>query len=231
MIWHNSFFGDHERMVSFFHMPHGEEHGSEARAGDGEHEEAAEAGASPEEAAAEDDHGEAVASEAAEDHGGGVEAVSEVPPLGGAIAMNATSEEVLDAAHHSPWYVKVSPFLAMLVGTVLAWVMYVRVPSLPGRIAATNRPLYDFLLNKWYFDEIYDAVFVRPASWLGRFFWRRGDGTVIDGTINGVAMGIVPTFTRAANRVQSGYVFHYAFAMVIGLAILLTWFTITGGVE
>jgi NADH-quinone oxidoreductase subunit L len=247
MIWHNSFFGDHERMVSFFHMPHGEEHGSEARAGDGEHEETAEAGASPEEAAAADgehateaapaeEAGEAVASEAAaeegaEDHGGEVEAVSEVPPLGGAIAMNSGSEEVLDAAHHSPWYIKVSPFVAMLVGTILAWVMYMRVPALPSRIAATNRPLYDFLLNKWYFDEIYDAVFVRPAAWLGRFFWRRGDGTVIDGTINGVAMGVVPTFTRAVNRVQSGYVFHYAFAMVIGLAILLTWFTITGGAE
>ena len=223
MIWHNQFFGDHDRMTSFFHMPHGEEHGSEARAGDGEHEEAAEAGASPQEAAAED---------GADDHGGGgIEAVSEVPPLGGAIAMNARSEEVLDAAHHSPAWVKMSPFLAMLVGTALAWLMYIRAPALPGRIAATNRPLYDFLLNKWYFDEIYDAVFVRPAGWLGRFFWRRGDGTVIDGTIDGVAMGIVPTFTRAANRVQSGYVFHYAFAMVIGLAVLLTWFTITGGAE
>jgi NADH-quinone oxidoreductase subunit L len=127
--------------------------------------------------------------------------------------------------------VKLSPFLAMALGTALAWLMYIRNPALPGRIAATNRPLYDFLLNKWYFDEIYEFVFIRPASWLGSFFWRRGDGTIIDGTINGVAMGIVPTFTRAANRVQSGYVFHYAFAMVIGLAVLLTWFTITGGAE
>jgi NADH-quinone oxidoreductase subunit L len=109
--------------------------------------------------------------------------------------------------------------------------MYVRRPDLPGRIAATNRPLYEFLLNKWYFDEIYDAVFVRPAASIGRFLWQRGDGTVIDGTINGVAMGFIPTFTRAVSRAQSGYVFHYAFAMVIGIAILLTWFTLTGGVE
>jgi NADH-quinone oxidoreductase subunit L len=145
--------------------------------------------------------------------------------------MNATSEEVLDAAHHSPAWVKASPFLAMLLGTGLAYLMYVRRPDLPGRIAATNRPLYDFLLNKWYFDEIYDAVFVRPAQGLGRLFWRGGDGAVIDGTINGVALGIVPTLTRAAGRAQSGYVFHYAFVMIVGLALILTWFTITGGVE
>jgi NADH-quinone oxidoreductase subunit L len=154
-----------------------------------------------------------------------------MPELGGAIAMNEASNEVLDAAHHSPWYVKISPFLAMAIGTALAWLMYIRAPYLPGRIAATNRPLYDFLLNKWFFDEIYDFVFVRPAAWLGRFFWKRGDGTVIDGAIDGVAMGVVPTFTRAVNRVQSGYVFHYAFAMVVGLAVLLTWFTITGGAQ
>ena len=119
----------------------------------------------------------------------------------------------------------------MLIGLGLAWVMYIRAPWVPARLAETQHPLYRFLLNKWYFDEIYEFVFIRPASWLGSFFWRRGDGTIIDGTVNGVAMGIVPTFTRAANRVQSGYVFHYAFAMVIGLAVLLTWFTITGGAE
>ncbi len=249
MIWHKSFFGDHESMTAFFHMPHAEahgegEHGAEARAGDGEAEPLAEAGDAPAEAAAEDGavatdaapaEGEAVANEAAEseaEHAAGeIEITAEAPPIGGAIAMNSGSEAILDAAHHSPAWVKASPFLAMLVGTGLAWLFYIRNPALPGRIAATNRPLYNFLLNKWYFDEIYDVVFVRPAAWLGSFFWRRGDGTIIDGTINGVAMGVVPTFTRAVNRAQSGYVFHYAFAMVIGLAVLLTWFTITRGVE
>ncbi|TNC73747.1 NADH-quinone oxidoreductase subunit L [Rubellimicrobium roseum] len=232
MIWHNSFFGDHERMTAFFDMPHGEEHGSEARAGDAhsEGEAHAEAGATPEEAAAEDGQ----ASEAAPEEATAApteESDVLVPGLGGAIAMNQASEAVLDAAHHSPALVKLSPFLAMLIGTALAYVMYIRRPDLPGRIAATNRPLYEFLLNKWYFDEIYDAVFVRPAAWLGSFLWRRGDGTVIDGTINGVAMGVIPTFTRLAGRFQSGYVFHYAFTMVVGIAILLTWFTITGGAE
>jgi NADH-quinone oxidoreductase subunit L len=246
MIWHNAFFGDHDRMTSFFHMPHAEEHGSEARAGDGEAEPIAEGGEAPAEAAAEDGHAvaaeaapaegeadEAVASEVAEEveHGSEIVVGAHPAPLGGAIAMNEGSEAVLDAAHHSPVWVKLSPFLAMLIGTGLAYLMYMRQPGLPRRLADTNRPLYEFLLNKWYFDEIYDWIFVRPAVGIGRFFWRRGDETVIDGTINGVAMGIVPTFTRAVNRVQSGYVFHYAFAMVIGLAILLSWFTITGGTE
>jgi NADH-quinone oxidoreductase subunit L len=121
--------------------------------------------------------------------------------------------------------------VAMLLGLALAYQMYIRRPDLPGRLVAAQRPLYEFLLNKWYFDEIYDAVFVRPARALGRLFWRGGDGAVIDGTINGVAMGIVPTFTRLAGRAQSGYVFHYAFAMVIGLALILTWFAIGGGTE
>ncbi|WP_210527815.1 NADH-quinone oxidoreductase subunit L [Rubellimicrobium arenae] len=230
MIWHNSFFGDHERMVSFFDMPESGEHSSDARAGDAEAEPIAEAGESPSEAAAESGAASEVApEETAAAPGEGAEVLA--APLGGAIAMNEASEHVLEAAHASPVWVKLSPFLAMLIGTALAYVMYIRRPDLPRRIAAANRPLYEFLLNKWYFDEIYDFVFVRPAVWLGRFLWQRGDGTVIDGTINGVAMGIVPTFTRAVNRAQSGYVFHYAFAMVIGIAILLTWFTITGGAE
>ena len=117
----------------------------------------------------------------------------------------------------------------MLIGLGLAYVMYIRSPDLPGRIAAANRPLYLFLLNKWYFDEIYAFLFVRPAQAIGRFLWKSGDGATIDGAINGVAMGIVPFFSRLAGRLQSGYLFHYAFAMVIGVAILVTWMTLAGG--
>ena len=96
-------------------------------------------------------------------------------------------------------------------------------------LAANQAPLYRFFLNKWYFDEIYDATFVRGAKWLGRFLWKKGDGMVIDGTINGVAMGIVPFFTRLAGRAQSGYMFHYAAAMVLGIVIFITWMTLCGG--
>ena len=99
----------------------------------------------------------------------------------------------------------------------------------PKRIAELNRPMYLFLLNKWYFDEIYDAIFVSPAKALGRLLWKRGDGATIDGTINGIAMGIIPFFTRLAGRAQSGYIFTYALAMVIGIVIFVSWMTFTGG--
>ena len=84
-------------------------------------------------------------------------------------------------------------------------------------------------MNKWYFDELYDFIFVQPAKAIGRLLWKRGDGNVIDGGLNGLAMGIIPFFTRLAGRAQSGYIFTYAFAMVIGIAVLVTWMTMSGG--
>ena len=146
----------------------------------------------------------------------------------GAIYM-APDNHVLDDAHHVNWLVKISPFFAMLFGFVTAWLFYMTKLDLPRRVAESNPILYQFLLNKWYFDEIYDVIFVRPTQWLGRFLWRLGDGKIIDGCINGLAMGIIPFFTKLTGRIQSGYIFNYAFGMVIGIAILVTWMTITGG--
>ncbi|EAR50421.1 NADH dehydrogenase subunit L [Oceanicola granulosus HTCC2516] len=151
-------------------------------------------------------------------------------PGDGAIYIGPDNH-VLDDAHSTPIWVKVSPFIAMLLGLALAYQMYIRRPDWPAKLAENQRPLYNFLLNKWYFDEIYDFVFVRPAAWIGRTFWKRGDGAVIDGGINGLAMGVMPFFTRLAGRAQSGYVFTYAFFMVIGIAILLTWMTLAGGAQ
>ncbi|GIT92926.1 NADH-quinone oxidoreductase subunit L [Jannaschia pagri] len=141
----------------------------------------------------------------------------------------AEGNTITDDAHAVPVWVKLSPFFAMLLGLGAAWVAYIRKPELPGIWAANLAPLYQFLMNKWYFDEIYDAVFVRTAKWLGKFLWKRGDGDVIDGGINGLAMGIVPFATKWLNKAQSGYIFTYAFAMVIGIVILITWTTIGAG--
>jgi NADH-quinone oxidoreductase subunit L len=143
----------------------------------------------------------------------------------------APENTVLHEAHYVPTWVKLSPFVAMVLGLIVAYWFYIVNPSLPKRLAENQRPLYLFLLNKWYFDEIYDAIFVKPAKKLGAFLWKRGDGNVIDGSINGVAMGIIPFFTRLAGRAQSGYIFTYAFAMVIGIAVLVTWMSFTGGAE
>ena len=92
-------------------------------------------------------------------------------------------------------------------------------------LARTHEVLYKFLLNKWYFDEIYDFLFVRPAKALGRFLWKKGDGWLIDGFgPDGVSARVLDV-TRNVVRVQTGYLYHYAFAMLIGAAIFITWFT------
>jgi NADH-quinone oxidoreductase subunit L len=204
MIWYNSFFGDHETFTEFFGLPM-------------QHEEAmAEGEAAPA-------HGEAAAPAA---HGEAVAATGAAPQ--GAIFVGPENT-VLDDAHHAPIWVKVSPFIAMLIGFITAWIFYIKSPSLPKRLADSQPVAYRFLLNKWYFDEIYDALIVRPFLALGRFFWKRGDEDTIDGAINGVAMGIVPFFTRLAGRAQSGFIFTYAFSMVLGIVILITWMSINGG--
>ncbi len=141
----------------------------------------------------------------------------------------APENTVLHEAHYVPTWVKLSPFIAMLLGFATAYLFYIVNPTLPKRLAENQRPLYLFLKNKWYFDELYNVVFVIPAKWIGSFFWKRGDGDVIDGSLNGVAMGIIPFFTRLAGRAQSGYIFTYAFALVIGIAVLITWMTLSGG--
>ncbi|MEL6808209.1 MAG: NADH-quinone oxidoreductase subunit L [Pseudomonadota bacterium] len=141
----------------------------------------------------------------------------------------APENTVLHEAHYVPTWVKLSPFVSMLLGFIVAFWFYIKNPSLPGRLAENQRPLYLFLKNKWYFDELYHYVFVQPAMWVGKQLWKKGDGNVIDGSINGVSMGIVPFITRLAGRAQSGYIFTYAFAMVIGIAVLITWMSLSGG--
>jgi NADH-quinone oxidoreductase subunit L len=200
-IWYSSFFGKTNEVVSFF---------------GGEYTEPAE------------DLVEAVAErspKASELH-----YVMESAPGEAAIYIREDNT-VLHEAHYVPTWVKLSPFVAMLIGLGTAVLFYILRPSIPGKLAENQRPLYLFLLNKWYFDEAYDFLFVRPAKGLGRLLWKRGDGSVIDGSLNGLAMGVVPFFTRLAGRAQSGYIFTYAFAMVIGIAILITWMTLSGGAQ
>ncbi len=224
MVWYGPFFGDHDQVNRFFGIPaHAE------AAADAGHGEAAPASdhATTTEAPAATDHAATTEAAPAMVHGTDVVAEHHDAPLG-AIYM-AADNHVIDDAHHAPKWVKVSPFVAMLLGFLMAFQMYIRRPDWPAKLAANQRPLYLLLLNKWYFDEIYDFVFVRPAKALGRLLWKKGDGSVIDGTINWVAMGLVPYLTRLAGRAQSGYVFTYAFAMVLGLALILTWVTISGG--
>jgi len=131
---------------------------------------------------------------------------------------------ILDAMHHVPAHIVYLPTVMMVLGFAVSWMFYIRLTYLPAELAGQHPLLYKFLLNKWYFDELYDVLFVRPTKWLGRFLWKKGDGMIIDGFgPDGVSARVLEA-TRAAVRLQSGYLYHYAFAMLIGVAGLMTWF-------
>jgi NADH-quinone oxidoreductase subunit L len=124
---------------------------------------------------------------------------------------------------HETW-VFYAPLVMTFGGLGWAWLWYVRQPHLPARFVQEDGLLYQFLLNKWYFDEFYDFLFVEPAKRLGRFLWKQGDGWLIDGFgPNGVASTVLET-TRRVVRLQTGYVYHYAFAMLIGIALLVSFY-------
>jgi NADH-quinone oxidoreductase subunit L len=137
--------------------------------------------------------------------------------------------KIIEEMHHVPLWVKWSPFVMMATGLAVSYYMYIVDPRIPVELARRHEPLYRFLLNKWYFDELYDLILVRPAKWLGRFLWKTGDGAIIDGLgPDGVSARVVD-ITRGVVRLQSGYVYHYAFAMLIGVAALFTWFMFSSG--
>ena len=149
--------------------------------------------------------------------------------FGASVYNNHATNSVIHDAHYVPIWVKLSSTIVMLGGFALAWVFYIYRPTAPVALAKQQHAIHAFFLNKWYFDELYDRIFTNPAKALGRFLWKFGDGRMIDGTINGIAMGMIPLFTRFLGRVQSGYLFHYAFAMLLGLLALIAWFIIGGG--
>jgi NADH-quinone oxidoreductase subunit L len=135
---------------------------------------------------------------------------------------------ILEEMHHVPALVPWLPTIMMLLGFLLARYMYIVNTRAPANLAAEHPFLYRFLLNKWYFDELYDAIFVRPALRLGRFLWRTGDQRIIDGLgPDGISARVLDV-TRGVVRVQTGYLYHYAFAMLIGVAALVTFYLVVG---
>ncbi|MBL27380.1 MAG: NADH-quinone oxidoreductase subunit L [Rhodospirillaceae bacterium] len=135
----------------------------------------------------------------------------------------------LEAAHHAPFWVKIMPLIMGVGGIAVAYLFYIADPTLPRRLAGRFQGLYRFLLNKWYFDELYDRIFVRPAKAIGYGLWKSGDGDVIDGIgPDGISAAIVQ-IARRAGRLQSGYIYHYAFVMLIGVAAFITWYIVGTG--
>ena len=142
--------------------------------------------------------------------------------------FTASNNHILEEMEHVPFLVSTLPTLMMLLGFGVALWMYVLAPGSAQRLAARHRALYLFLLNKWYFDELYDLIFVRPAFWFGRLFWKGGDGRIIDGLgPDGIAQAVVGATNRVV-KIQTGYVYHYAFAMMLGVAAFITWYLVGG---
>jgi NADH-quinone oxidoreductase subunit L len=138
------------------------------------------------------------------------------------------NNHVLEDMEHLPLAITLAPTVMMIGGFLVAYQFYIRRPDIPVALARDQGLLYRFLLNAWYFDRIYDFIFVRPAMWLGRLLWKGGDGFVIDGFgPDGVSARVLDV-TRNVVRLQTGYLYHYAFAMLIGVAAFITWFMFAG---
>ena len=138
----------------------------------------------------------------------------------GAIAYN---EHLMHAMHAVPWQVKYAAFVVMALGLVTAWFAYIKNPSIPGKFVAQFKPLHTFLYNKWFFDELYNIVFVKPAFWLGRQFWQKGDVGLIDRFGPNGAAWVVSKGSVYAKRVQSGYLYSYALIMLLGLVAAISF--------
>ncbi|MFM5954982.1 MAG: NADH-quinone oxidoreductase subunit L [Novosphingobium sp.] len=135
----------------------------------------------------------------------------------------AFGEHLIHEMHSVPTWVKWAPFAVMITGLAVAWYGYIREPGFPARFANAIKPIYTFVYNKWYFDELYDRIFVRPAFWLGEKFWKLGDIGLIDrfgpnGSAWAVAQG-----SRIASRLQTGYLYSYALVMLLGLTAAISW--------
>ncbi|MHA1597680.1 MAG: NADH-quinone oxidoreductase subunit L [Alphaproteobacteria bacterium] len=154
---------------------------------------------------------------------------SKVADFWGASIFVLEGHNALHDAHYVPAWVKYLPLVVGAAGIGLAYLFYMFMPSLPGMLAARLQPVYQFVYNKWYFDELYDKIFVKPAFYLGRSLWKTGDGAVIDGVgPDGIAAATLGIAKRVA-RLQSGYVYHYAFSMLGGIVVLVTLYILVGG--
>ena len=144
---------------------------------------------------------------------------------GNSIYINPNNH-ILEEIHHSPFWVKKIPLVMMGIGFFLSYIFYIIFKDIPSYLSNKMSFIYNFLLNKWYFDELYDFVFVTPLKKAGKFLWLSFDKKVIDGFGPDGISSLIIVFSRNISKVQTGYVYHYAFAMLIGLGILLIRFVV-----
>jgi NADH-quinone oxidoreductase subunit L len=141
----------------------------------------------------------------------------------GAIAV-IRGENPLEAAEHIPEIFKLLPSIVGFAGIGLAYLLYMFNPSIPGKLASTFFIIYKFLLNKWYFDELYDFLFVRPAKAIGSFLWKVGDVKIVDGGGPNGAAWLSQKLAVRVSKAQSGLLYNYALVMLLGLFCIVSWF-------
>ncbi len=134
-----------------------------------------------------------------------------------------SGHDPIEAAHHVEGLGKELPTLMAALGVALATLAYIMAPGIPAKVAATFKPLYQLFYNKWYFDELYEAAIRRPALALGRLFWKTGDGTIIDGCGPDGVSAVAAAVSLRLRKLQTGYVYHYAFVIVLALVALMLW--------
>ena len=142
----------------------------------------------------------------------------------GSIKVLSDVHGAMEHFHHVEKWVALTPTIVAASGIALAYLLYMFFPSVPPALANSFRGIYLFLLNKWYFDELYDFLFVKPAFKLGRGFWQGGDGALIDGVGPDGVAAATKSIAQKVGKLQSGYLYHYAFAMLIGVAVFVTWY-------
>ncbi|MEQ8585840.1 MAG: NADH-quinone oxidoreductase subunit L [Thalassobaculaceae bacterium] len=135
----------------------------------------------------------------------------------------------IEAAHHVPTWVKLLPIVVGAIGIGAAYVAYMLRPDIPAKFAGAIRPVYLFVLNKWYFDELYDWLFIKRSWQAGLAFWKTGDGTIINGFGPDGVSSMARWCAGQVARLQTGYLYHYAFAMLIGVVALISWYLAFGG--
>ncbi|MCG8544233.1 MAG: NADH-quinone oxidoreductase subunit L, partial [Alphaproteobacteria bacterium] len=142
---------------------------------------------------------------------------------GDSILVLDTHTALVDG-HHAPLGVKLLPLIVGLAGIAWAYWLYMVKTDLPDKLAKSLKPLYELSFHKWYFDELYERIFVKPAMFLGYGFWKSGDGAVIDGVGPDGVASLTQRLSKRASALQSGYVYNYAFAMIIGIVAFVTWY-------
>ena len=150
----------------------------------------------------------------------------ELKELWGNSIYTHPDNHILEEIHHSPFWVKKIPLVMMIIGFIVATVFYLLLKSLPSFLSSKLSFIYNFLYNKWYFDELYNFIFVNPLKRIGNFLWLFFDKKIIDGFGPDGISSLVISISRNVSKIQTGYVYHYAFAMLIGLGFLLIRFVV-----